>query len=102
MNFPGNFPGNLVGDLVGNLVGDFPGGGDFPGDLRGEGQLTPRSSPHLWVGPKRHSDEVVGLEHWFRAIHRLRAIADAADAGTGLLDEVDAVQRDRTVAPRQR
>ena len=71
--------------------------------MQGGGQLTTGRLPYLRVGSERHRDEVVGLEYRFRAVHRLRTVADAADAGAGLLDEVDAVQQigDERVSPHR-
>ena len=73
--------GLLVGDLVGlgtYLVGDLVGGGICP-DFR--------------VGVEGDGYEMVGFEFGFRAVHLFGLLPDAADAGAGLLDEIDAVEQ---------
>ena len=61
--------------------------------MGGRAQFTPGGPSYFRVGPEGHCDEVTRPKRGFRAVHGLRAIPDAADAGAGLLDEVDAVQQ---------
>ena len=95
--------GHLRGDLQGDLRGGWWGGwwGGFPGDFGGAALCRLRQLPHFRVGPECHRDEVARLERGFWAVHSLRAITDAADAGAGLLNEVDALQQvgDKRVPP---